>query len=63
MTTRGIFDGGTHERQKAAQFREWADKVSKDWQRTSRLLREIAESYERDGLREDERAAADAATG
>ena len=63
MSTRGIFDGGTQERQKAAQFREWADKVGREWQRTARLLREIAESYERDGLREDERAAADAAAG
>lgn len=62
VTSRGVYDGGAQERALAAQYREWADQT-KGWPRTSRLLKELAESYERDALREDLEAQEDAASG
>jgi hypothetical protein len=55
-TTRGVYDGGAIERGFAATCRDWSNTTSKKWPRTSRLLRELAESYERDAAREDARA-------
>ena len=55
-TTRGIFDGGEQERKIAARYRDWAAQSAGRWRRTSRLLRRLAENYERDAQREDERA-------
>ena len=60
VTSRGVYDGGTQERALAAEFRDWAATTAARWPRTSRLLRELAESYEREALREDMRAQADA---
>jgi excisionase family DNA binding protein len=55
-TTRGIYDGGAQERALADQYSEWARQTIGRWPRTSRVLRGLAESYERDARRMDERA-------
>jgi len=55
-TVRDPYEGGGQERQLAEQYRSWADITSRRWRRTTRLLRAIADSYERDAAREDERA-------
>lgn len=60
MTSRGIYEGGQSERELAAQFRDWSSVVAGHWPRTSRLLRELAESYEREARRQDARASGDA---
>lgn len=62
VTSRGVYDGGDQERPLAAQYRVWATAVEA-WPRTSRLLRELADDYERDARREDERAERDANDG
>jgi hypothetical protein len=56
VTSRGIFDGGDQERVKARRYRDWATAIAPRSPRTSRVLRGIADSYDRDGRREDERA-------
>lgn len=53
VTTRGVYDGGKQERDLAEQYREWSTSTKGRWPRTSRILRSIAESYERDAKRED----------
>jgi hypothetical protein len=44
--SRGLFDGGAQERALANQYRDWAG-ASVRWSRTSRLLKGIAEDWER----------------
>lgn len=44
-----LTDGGTQEREAAAPYRETADRVANHWPRTARLLRRIADSFEREG--------------
>jgi len=56
VTSRGVYDGGAQERTLAADFRAGSNATKSHWPRTSRLLRELAESYERDAKREDIRA-------
>ncbi len=63
MTSRGVYDGGDQERVLAARFRSWSAIVAGQWPRTSRVLRELAESYEREARRHDARARGDADTG
>ena len=53
VTSRGVFDGGDQERRLAAQYQEWATETSGRWPRTTRVLRGLAEEYERDARRED----------
>lgn len=53
VTIRGMYDGGEQERALAADFRADSHATKGRWPRTSRLLRELAESYERDAKRED----------
>ena len=60
VTTRGLYDGGQQERVLAAQYRDWSTSTKTSWPRTSRILRSIAESYERDAIREDLEAELDA---
>jgi hypothetical protein len=55
-TTRSVFDGGDQERAQAARYREWSIEVAPRWPRTSRLLRKLAEGYERDARRHDNEA-------
>ncbi len=62
VTTRGPYDGGKQERDLAARYREWAKQAASQWPRTSRILRRLAEDYERDARRQDERAELDADT-
>ena len=56
FTSRGIFDGGTQERELAQVYRRDAAQIRLRWPATARLLRELAESYESDGRRQDTRA-------
>jgi excisionase family DNA binding protein len=60
FTTRGIYEGGHQERQLAQQYREWSKITRARWPRTGRLLRDLAESYERQARREDLEAELDA---
>lgn len=59
VTWRGVYDGGSQERTLAEQYKQWSLGVQAHWPRTARILRAIAESYERDAVREDERAQVD----
>ncbi len=59
VTWRGVYDGGSQERTLAEQYKQWSLEVQVHWPRTARILRAIAESYERDAVREDERAQLD----
>jgi len=59
VTWRGVYDGGSQERTLAEQYKQWSLGVQVQWPRTARILRAIAESYERDAVREDERAQLD----
>lgn len=59
VTWRGVYDGGGQERTMAEQYKQWSLAVQVHWPRTSRILRAIAGSYERDAVREDERAQLD----
>lgn len=52
VTMRGPLDGGTLERMEAARYRECAHRMA-GWPRTSRVLRQLAEQFERDAIRED----------
>lgn len=56
ITTRSPYDGGNQERELAQEYREWAKETASKWPRTSRVLRSIAESFERDAKRHDVRA-------
>ncbi len=58
--TRGIVskhpsEGGEQERNLAKQFRDWADVLQSEWLAAPRLLRRLAESYDFEAKREDER--------
>lgn len=55
ITTRDPHDGGTQERELASQYRTASDAAVK-WPRTRRLLRALADDYDRDASYEDERA-------
>lgn len=56
VTSRGVFDGGAQERALAKRYREWESQTAGRWRRTNRLLRQLAETYERDARREDAEA-------
>jgi excisionase family DNA binding protein len=53
VTTRGPYDGGAQERALADQYRAWSQQINVRWRRTSRILRDLAESYDHDARRED----------
>ena len=57
ITSRGLFDGGTQERDLARKYRSDAASIRGRWPATARLLRGLAETYESTGRREDTRAA------
>lgn len=59
ITSRGIYDGGDQERTLASQYKQWSQKVQLRWPRTARVLRDIANYYERDAAREDGQAQLD----
>lgn len=56
VTSRGIYDGGTIERERARGYRAGAVATAGRWPRTSRMLRDLADDYERDARRADARA-------
>jgi hypothetical protein len=56
VTTRLPTDGGTQERDLAARYRAWSEGTRLEFPRTSALLAGIAESYELDAKRQDDRA-------
>jgi hypothetical protein len=53
VVTRAIWEGGGQERAIAERYRGYARSLADRWPRTSRLMRQIAESYESDGRRQD----------
>lgn len=56
--TKGLYDGGKQERALANQYRNWAD-VTRKWPRTSALLRQIADDWDRSATRADREAELD----
>ena len=56
--SKGMFDGGKQERGLASQYRKWAE-VTRDWLRTSALLRQIANDWEAYAKRADTEAQLD----
>lgn len=60
ITSRSPYEGGGQERALAAKYRAWSDAVAGEWPRTARVLRSLADGYERDARREDAEAAIEA---
>ncbi|WP_029007349.1 helix-turn-helix domain-containing protein [Azospirillum halopraeferens] len=56
VTSRSLRDGGVQERVLARTYRADARALALDWPRTAATLERIAESYEHDAVREDQRA-------
>jgi hypothetical protein len=56
--SKGLYDGGKQERALANQYRNWAD-VTRKWLRTSALLRQIADDWDRYAKRADSEAELD----
>jgi len=55
---KAMYEGGGEERAFAAQYRTWAE-ASASWPRTCRMLRRIAEDWERHAEQADTRAELD----
>lgn len=55
---KALYEGGKEERAFAAQYREWA-RAAADWPRTSGMLRQIADSWDRSAEQADIRAELD----
>jgi hypothetical protein len=62
FTTRGPYDGGEQERNIAGRYKRWAQQTAGEWPRTSRILRRLAEEYEREASRHDAEAQVSADT-
>ena len=56
VTNRGVYEGGKQERELANEYLVWVKKTAHRWPRTARLLKQLAEGYEIDARRMDERA-------
>jgi hypothetical protein len=56
VTSRGVYDGGQQERELASRYRDWAQRTTGRWPRTSRVLRTLADSFESDARYHDSRA-------
>jgi hypothetical protein len=56
MTSRGAFNGGKQERDLAEHYRTWSQKARKDWPRTARVLRKLADAHERAAREHDAEA-------
>ena len=56
VTMRGVFEGGDQERTLAAQYKRDAAQIDGRWPFTARILRDLAEQYEREGQYEDDDA-------
>ena len=57
VTTRSPYDGGERERHLAVRYRELSTRYGNSHPRVSTMLISIADGYERDAIRHDERAA------
>lgn len=55
-TSRGVFDGGSQERELAKRWRDWEDTLGVRWPRTRAMLDRIADSWEDVAKREDSQA-------
>lgn len=53
VTTRGMFDGGSQERDLARQWQQRADAIATRWRRAKRLCQRIADMWNRDAAAED----------
>jgi hypothetical protein len=62
FTSRGVFDGGKLEWDLATHYRELSKQTASKWRRTSRVLRRLAEDYERQARQHDAEAAVRADT-
>ncbi len=60
VTTRSAYEGGGQERKLAQKYRDWSSTVKHKSPRTARILRVLADDYEREARREDVRADIDA---
>jgi excisionase family DNA binding protein len=56
VTSRGVFDGGDQERALEQEYRDMAARISTQWPRTARVLRGIADGYQREAGRHDTEA-------
>ena len=56
VTSRGMFDGGTLERELVRKYNAWSDATKLEWPRTSSLLRQIARSFGNSARHLDEQA-------
>jgi hypothetical protein len=56
VTQRRVGDGGRQERDLAATYRAWANAIAFDFARTSRALSRLADAYDEQARRADERA-------
>ncbi|WP_156176404.1 hypothetical protein [Hymenobacter terrenus] len=56
FTVRGLYDGGTQEREMAAGFTSAAGGMALHWPRTAAVLRRLAAFYHHDASREDDEA-------
>lgn len=61
VTSRGPYAGGDQERDLSEQYAGWASQVKDKWPRTARVLKQLADEYEREARLEDARAHRDAA--
>ncbi|MGW4402956.1 hypothetical protein ACWEJ6_02950 [Nonomuraea sp. NPDC004702] len=52
-TLRGVFEGGRQERDLADNYRDLARRIASGWPRTARVLRGVADTYERRARMED----------
>ena len=56
VTSRGMLDGGEHERDRATRYREQAERFHDRWPRTAAVLREAADTFEQTARRHDDEA-------
>jgi len=63
VTSRGVYEGGTQERELAKQYRDGIPSTRAKWPRTARVLRDLADAYERDARWHDTHAELDADRG
>ncbi len=59
VSSRALYEGGKQERELAKGYREMSAKITTRWPRTAALLKNIAETWERFGQHEDDRAEQD----